>query len=547
MTEGKERDNIGSEVPGFARGEAGDGCAGVQAGEQSREQFPDRADELYGDEIGELKRIRQLEASFPISSDLDEAIRTGLKRGLKSRKLSAFRKGAALAACLLLAVLFTSIRVSPTFAEALKQIPGLNYLVELIAYDKGLQAAVGNDFIQQVGVSDFHEDIRFTVDGIIMDESSLIIFYTIEDQGDHEGITLLSPQFLDEAGQRLQAAISHGSPGDPDPDGDGQVHGQINVNFIEGAVIPEEIRLEVNLQERSSREGSDLPERDAENTEQAEDGANAQNAENAGHAGNDSKTVNAGMPGRFSSGFSPLAFTWSVEIPIDKDAFAGMKKEYPIEQILEIEGQKITFESITVYPTRTLLHVAYDPENTKKIFAFDDLTIVNEQGEEWGRIVNGVSGSKLDENHEILYFQSNYFTVPQTLRLQGHRIRALDKEQAKVTLDLEKGQIIDGPSGLTLAQVTRSAGFRELRFKLKVQPEYDRNFGYGIFSFDFTDSQGNSHDSRGQGTSTGFGDSENYQELTITLSDDDPYPSPITFRLYDYPSRIYGEIDLQIK
>lgn len=482
----------------------------------------DELEEIYRLEIQDLVRIKDLLNSVPLPDTLDQSLQKGLVQGIKVRKAQNVRKWTTLVASFLLIVLLTSVRVSPTLAAALQQIPGLGHIVELILLDKGLQSAVENDFIQPIGVSDEHEAILFTVDGIIMDESSLIIFYTIEDKGEHEILELARPELLDEKGAPLAVSLNYGSSGDPDPDGDKKIHEKININFNEETVFPEQLTLKIRLHDRNNSDSS-IPV---------------------------SADVKVGLPSEIPHNEPPavLPSTWEVKLPVDKAKFAGMKTVYEIGQSVVIEGQKITFERATVYPTRTILQVVYDPANTKKIFAFDDLKLLDEKGQEWGRIMNGVSGTQLDENHEALYFQSNYFTEPKELILQGQHIRALDKNQTQVIFDLEQGRILESPSNLALNKIIKSPeGQYELQFLLKIHPVYDEFRGYSIFSSQFTDSSGKSFDSGEQGTSTHFGNPQQDQALTITLPGKIRYQSPITFQLNDYPSRIFGEINLRIK
>ena len=236
-------------------------------------------------------------------------------------------------------------------------------------------------------------------------------------------------------------------------------------------------------------------------------------------------------------------------IPVDKDKFAGIKTVYEVNQSVVIEGQKITFEKVTVYPTRMVLNVAYDPANSKKIFTFDDLTLVNEKGEEWGRIMNGVTSSRPDENHDILFFQSNYFTQPKKLFLRGKSIRALDKKDTRIILDLEQEKILEGPPNLVLDQIVKTTSGKEteLYFSLKTNPEYDEKHWFGIFSTEFSDARGNPFNTGAQSISSHSETLGYDQTITVALPDNISYQSSITFQIVDYPSRITGEFDIRIK
>ncbi|AET69090.1 hypothetical protein Desor_3610 [Desulfosporosinus orientis DSM 765] len=466
----------------------------------------DREDGAPADLAADLSKAKHQVIALPVPLELDEYINRGLTRGVKVQKSRRFRKWSMIAACFLLAVLMTSARVSPVIAEALQQIPGLGYIVELINYDKGLQSAVKNDFVLPLGVSDEHDGIVFTVDGMIMDEGSLILFYTLDYSGKGSPVQLSEVKLFDDQGESVQqVALGYSSMADAGEDGEHQVYSQITVNFNERTKIPPVISLKVKL--------------------------------------------SAAPQDRPPESFDQLSSTWELAIPVDKDLFAGMKKVYEINQSVVVEGQKITFEKLTIYPTRMALRVVFDPANSKKIFAFDDLALVNEQGEEWGRIANGMTGSKEDEYHETLFFQSNYFTQPQKLYLRGKSIRALDKDKTKLVFDLDQKKIIESPPGLKFYQVTDNLleNVAYMDFLLKLNPDLDKLRGYSVLSFEFTDKAGNSFSTKGQGFST-CSDAPGYdQTITISLPLDQDYQSPLTFQIQDYPIRITGKFDIRIK
>jgi len=461
-------------------------------------------DNSFERELAELLQAKDRAADVPIPIELDNYIQKGLAKGVKAQKAWRFRKWGTFVACFLIVAFIMTARVSPAVAAVLQQIPGLGYIVELIYYDKGLQSAVENDFIQPLGVSDVHENVMFTVDGIIMDEASLVIFYTVENKRGEGTIDFSEVKIFDEKGQALkEVTISHSSLGDPDQDGDRKIQSQINVNFYDHTLIPDRLLLKIKLREIMQEVPPEL--------------------------------------------FTHLASTWEVTIPVDKDRFTGMKTVYEVNQSVFIEGQKITFEKVTVYPTRMILNVMFDPENNKKIFAFDDLTLVNEKGEEWGRILNGVTGSLPGENQQSIFFQSNYFTQPKKLYLRGKSIRALDKEDLRVTVDLDRGRIIEGPPNLVLDQIkVPSVKETELVFSLKTNPEYEKH-GFSIFSSEFTDARGKPFAIGKQGISL-YSDNHRYdQTLMFTLPGRQSFLSPITFQIQDFPSRIMDEFNIRIK
>lgn len=73
--------------------------------------------------------------------------------------------------------------------------------------------------------------------------------------------------------------------------------------------------------------------------------------------------------------------TFNFSIHIDKNKFKGLKEVYAVNRTMEIDGQKITFEKVIIYPTRIALYIHYDPLNSKKILGYPDIGIVDEKGD----------------------------------------------------------------------------------------------------------------------------------------------------------------------
>ena len=50
---------------------------------------------------------------------------------------------------------------------------------------------------------------------------------------------------------------------------------------------------------------------------------------------------------------------------------------------MTVDGQRINVKQAILYPTRLVLDIEYDRNNTKKIFGIRDLHLVDEQGRAW--------------------------------------------------------------------------------------------------------------------------------------------------------------------
>lgn len=92
-----------------------------------------------------------------------------------------------------------------------------------------------------------------------------------------------------------------------------------------------------------------------------------------------------------------------------------------MNQTLTVDGQRIEVKEATLYPTRLVLDVNFDPKNTKKVFGLSDLQLVDEQGRAW-RTDTSTGGDE-----RSIYFESMYFSIPKKLTLQGSGFSGLDK------------------------------------------------------------------------------------------------------------------------
>ncbi|GAA0720990.1 hypothetical protein GCM10008905_10850 [Clostridium malenominatum] len=430
---------------------------------------------------------------------IDEYIKKGIEEGQMKKKRMRAKKLANIVAFV---TLITSIRVSPAIAVVLSKVPGLEYIVNLINYDKGIKDIVDNNFVQPINLSEEHEDLVFSIKDIIIDSSKCIVFYSIENKGNHRFVNLNEMKFTDELGEGLKAAITWGSFIDKDMNIEKKLEGKVELNFGEETIIPDKLFIAVTL--RESDEGNDS---------------------------RDKQKI--------------LSSIWKFEIPVDKEKFEEMHKVYDINEKFEIEGQKISFKTLTITPTRIALEVEYDKNNSKKILGFDDLAILNEKGEEWARISNGVIGSSKDDYNETLYFQSNYFANPKELHIKGSSIRAVDKDKLEVIVDMDKNELIKAPDHrLTLKSISKGNEEITLEFSLITDKIMDEKHAYNVFSHEFKDGSGKVYNNKSSGTHAG---ESNEQGILYHISSEIKYKNPIYLKVYNYPERIKGEFDIKVK
>lgn len=442
------------------------------------------------------------EDNIRIPENIDDFVKKGIALGVKKKKTNKIKLIANISVISLFIILTVSVRTSPVFASYMAKVPGLEYLVKLINYDKGLQSAVENNFIQNINSSITKEGIKFTIKDVIIDNSKAIIFYSIENQKNDKYIELAKVDVTDEKGDSVKGGVNWGTTNPGEKSSYKKIENKLEIDFLDETVLPNKLCIDVKLREKDAY-------------------------------------------GAVTDMKSMLASSWNYEIPIDKDKIKDMEKSYVLNQEVKVEDQKIIFKEVKITPTRIAVKVEYDKNNTKKIFAFDDIAIINENGETWGTIMNGVSGSRIDENHEILYFQSNYFTNPKSLYISAKSIRALDKDKLTAIVDLNNSKLIKAPDDrLTLKAINKNEEETSIIFNLKADDILDKNFTYFIFNDSFKDADGKTYNFNTSGSST---DGSDIKQMIFRINSNLKINGPIYLEINNYPERIKGEFKVKIK
>jgi hypothetical protein len=460
---------------------------------------------MFDNEEKQLMELSKRLNNTPKPDCIDDYIKRGIKLAQVKKKKIKIRIFANVAVLVIFIILSASIRVSPVFASYISKVPGLQYLVDLVHFDKGISDAVENKFIQNINMSQEHEGLVFTIKDIIIDNSKAILFYSIQNKTNHKFVNIAEIKLKDENGKEVIAVSGFDLFVNKNMMDQKELLGKIEFNFSnEETIIPDRLFIDVKLQDEATNESISQDKRNI------------------------------------------LISTWNFNIPIDKEKLENMKVVYNLNQNIEIHGQKIFFKTVTITPTQISAEIEYDKSNSKKILGYDDIEIVNESGEKWATIMNGVSGTRKDDDHQTLFFQSNYFTSPKELYIKGSSIKSLDKDKLKVIVDVDKKVLLKAPDGkLTLKSVTALKGETSLEFELLKDKILDKDKGYFVFLSDFEDSDGNIINQKASGGTHLNGTDRQYIDYTITT--DSKFKNPISLTIWDYPTRIKGDFKVKIK
>lgn len=440
--------------------------------------------------LAEKERLQET-----IPAEIDRAILFGVQKAqhIRQRRKRFWRYGTTLTASILLIGLFFSIRLSPVVAAYVSHIPGLEKLVDLIRDDKGLQRATEHHMVQNVEASVQQGQVRFSVDEILMDERRMVIFYTIEHEQPDHVLSLDKVELMDSSGQPWGSGISWGSPMNKGS----ATKNRLDVHLKEKDTVPDQLQLQVNVA--------------------------------VDQAALDTPII--------------------VAFPIDKTKYAEHKEiVYAVNEVVTVDGQRFTISKITAYPTQTEVSIHIDPANTKHIFDFVELALVDEQGNTYSFWGNGVPYTQ-DGEHVMTYnLESMYFSQPpKQLFLQAKQIRALDKEKRQVRMDAHTGTLLTKPDErLRLDALRQNDDIVGMDFSLQVDTR-DVNRYVSIVS-ELTDDRGNEYELL-QGTSSSNRENERVQEygkLFKRLTSKGT-PTEYRFTLDSYPTRLSEGFRVRVK
>lgn len=315
-------------------------------------------------------------------------------------QLGIIKKFSAITATLVLALFIGALSISPAFADLIFKTRTADKAERINGLNNGIKQAINNNYKQHVGKSDEHDNITFTVDDILVDKTTLVIFYTIENN---------NPEYKNE--RIIVGPESY-------------------ILYGDGKYVPLQYR---------------------ENTTRLSD--------NTGMIKYDFTDV-AGfsMPDKFifktelrttKTEFNEF---WEFEIPIDKASLDNDERNYVLNKTIDVAGQKIIIKELTVTPVNAIINLSLDKENSMQIFGFKDLMLVDE---------NGIESYMLDRDSTIaerikkynninIKFESFYFSDFDEIYLKFNAVKALDKDNTEIVINMDDGQLVKAPEGIDI-------------------------------------------------------------------------------------------------
>lgn len=327
---------------------------------------------------------------LPIDPSISTAQQLALQR-LKKQKIRK-KRGIQLivVAAILMITFLSSIRYSSNFAQAMYQVPIFKPLVEMVAFDKGMEDILANQYFEEINESQTLDGKTLTITGVVADESGMIISYKLQSDEDLAEIFGVIPEVL-QNNEPIQAGVSSSWSA--------QEEGTFEIE---------------NTFEISAPQGMDYSSKDFE--------------------------LHASLRDRPDTVFE-IPFTLKKEIKASE--------HYKIDKQVVVDGQRFTMNELVISPLRTEIVLSIHPNNTKRILDFGDIQIYDERQEQWGKIRNGTSGfGSLDDEKFSLMLESNYFRIPKSITVEFSDIEVIDKKDEIIEIDFEKKQVLTQAEGV---------------------------------------------------------------------------------------------------
>lgn len=415
------------------------------------------------------------------------AVEQGIRRARRNRrrKYLTWQLSAVLVS---VAILFLSfIKISPTFAAYIDQFPCMHSIVVLIEGDRGLTEAIQHHALQKLNLSQQKGQTTVTINSMIADKQQIIFFYTIKNPAQKIVDSLDNFALKNTDGRSLAGSVDFGYA----------------ITLKKVHVIHERISFTLNHHQLT----------------------------------NPIQLTLKIKQGRFS-----------FRIPVDLKKIAASSVHYSVHKTVSLQGQKLTIQSVDLYPTRAAVHISFDPHNTKRITALNDLQLIDQTGMAVTR-ENGISEIEQSRNARIYFLQSNYFNRPQSLYLVLTSAQYIDKDSRNVLISINKKQLLKSPSDhrirLQSIKVVKTDGKRLLQLRLAVRiPKSDRHYIYQIFDHTYQYASGKHWMPQSEGIESPSVGNTQYHLIFLPYK---RYSAPVQLTIINYPSRLHGVIRLKIK
>lgn len=319
-------------------------------------------------------------------------------------------------AAAMLAVCILVLNLVPGAAQAASRLPLLGSLAKAFTFLPSQQACVEQDYLQVVDKTYSENGFTTTVDYMILDETQLCVFYSV-DLAEGQGLFTNGFRLLDQNGKKLP------TEGGFIGSAQGFVTDSMYVAVFglpEGTdMLPEQATLQLDVEK-----GTYFDE-----DQHMEDITSA---------------------------------TLSLPLTIDK-ANVFQPEIIPVGKELSLKGQTVTIESLEIHPTQTYVNLSA-AENNSAYLTDLEIYLQDRDGNIYGRHSMG-SAAKFDiitlpngdSAYDLcqLYLESCYFAPKDGLTLHIESMKMVEKDQQFGKVSYANNTVENLPAGVTLGSMVK--------------------------------------------------------------------------------------------
>lgn len=434
--------------------------------------------------------------SIEIPPELDLVIEAAVKRGQRVKRKQRVLRPVAVAVALIF-ILVLSVNLSPAFARVVGALPGMEAILNLICFDRGLVDVIDHGFGQIINKSATDKGITVTLDSAIYDGKKLILAIRMDTEKEFDRLGILDLRITDSAGKPLHGFFSVGSFASDTPN-----IFRALVEFHRGEDdYPRNLILECRSLEHFYGEEVFTQVREV-------------------------------IPGN-----------WSIPFVLDSE----LAKYEPIVLDLNTEvsvgNVKFTIERLSVFPTVAELAVSMAEDNPVRITGFKNLRIVDENGNQY-RFRSGT----IEDDCNVYRFESNYFINPSHLTLELDGVYTLPWKDTYFVIDIANERVLED-SGLGIEFLRKDIQYdswydrEEMRVLFTINnPEFlQAEDGFLEVDFEVQDLQGNPY------YLTSYSQSLGLREFGLGFNTEVGIPETVKVRITGISKGIMEEVKVPLK
>ncbi len=335
-----------------------------------------------------------------------------------------------------------AVNVFPAVAYAAGQIPILRELAKAVSFSPSLEAAVENEYVQPMNLTQTQNGITVNVEYLIVDMKNVSVFYTITSEDYNRYFDDVSVKKIDGSGLPV-ASMSFGAI----------QNGEIattSIMFTSGTV-PSEFLMELKVE--------------APNW-QGENGMIEPVTRPPDEDISDEHML-------FDTEYTPPEYIAEFTFHLEFDPYYTEQGEtFTLNKDVKLDDQSITITDLEIYPTQMRMGVL-DGEGNSTFVKSLDFYLENEKGEIYER-AGGITAFGSPDSDETIYnIDSDFFSKSESLTLHITNATFLDKEHSRVYLDLVNETADFLPNGVEFDSAEKYDSGYILKFEIEeLQPDH---------------------------------------------------------------------------